>query len=86
VKESLGKLKEMNAINNRLKMILNELANLDERLHINASITVPNIRKVFILDGTGLSESFMNGLINYNICRRKAHIYIHFNDSTQRLM
>jgi hypothetical protein len=86
VSDSSTVLREMDTIHNRLKLILEELANLDERLHTNAPTTIPTIRKVFSLDGNGLNDSFMSELNNYNSIRRKAHIDIHFDESTQRLM
>lgn len=72
----------MDSIHGRLRMIMEELANLDDKLHTNSPATITTIRKVFSLDGTGLHDSFMNELGNYNAIRRRANIDIHFDEST----
>lgn len=82
VSESSAVLREMDSIHGRLRMIMEELANLDDKLHTNSPATITTIRKVFSLDGTGLHDSFMNELGNYNAIRRRANIDIHFDEST----
>lgn len=86
VSESSAVLREMDSIHGRLRMIMEELAALDEKLHSNSPATVMTIRKVFSLDGTGLNESFMNELGNYNSIRKRANIDIHFDESTGDVM
>ena len=86
VSESSAVLREMDSIHGRLRMIMEELANLDDKLHTNSPATITTIRKVFSLDGTGLHDSFMNELGNYNAIRRRANIDIHFDESTWNSM
>jgi hypothetical protein len=60
ISESAAVLRELDAIHHRLRQILEELGNLDEKLHANTPATTPTIRKVLSLDGHGLGESFNN--------------------------
>lgn len=60
VSESSAVLQDMGVIHGRLRLILEELAGLDDKLHQNSPATIPTIEKVFKLDGSGLHDSFMN--------------------------
>ena len=68
-----------------MRQILEELAALDEKLQGNTQATVPTIRRVFSLDGNGLSETFMMELNNYAGIRKKAHIDISFDEGKIRV-
>lgn len=41
------------------------------------------MRKVFSLDGNGLSDSFMAELNNFNTIRKKANIDVRFDEGTK---